>query len=59
MRQTASPLRRGTAPMPGGALFQLLCMLLLWICCWATVVRGMTDEAIADLRYDMLLPRLK
>jgi len=39
--------------MPGGASFLPLWSLLLWICCWATVARGMTDEAIAGLRYGL------
>jgi hypothetical protein len=52
MRQTGRPLRRN-ASMPGGASFHLICTLLLCIACWATGVHGMTDEAIAHLRYDL------
>ncbi|KAI4673053.1 uncharacterized protein J4E78_001558 [Alternaria triticimaculans] len=38
--------------MPGGAPFQLLCILLLCIGCWTTPAYGMTDEAIAELRQE-------
>ncbi|KAI4676390.1 uncharacterized protein J4E88_007306 [Alternaria novae-zelandiae] len=38
--------------MPGGAPFQLLCILLLCIGCWTTPGCGMTDEAIAELRQE-------
>ncbi|KAI4704563.1 hypothetical protein J4E81_001631 [Alternaria sp. BMP 2799] len=38
--------------MPGGAPFQLLCILLLCIGCWMTPAHGMTDEAIAELRQE-------
>ncbi|KAF1936030.1 hypothetical protein EJ02DRAFT_459857 [Clathrospora elynae] len=52
MRPTGRPLRRH-ALVPGGALFQPLCVvLLLWTCCWPTLASGMTDEAIADLRQE-------
>jgi hypothetical protein len=55
MRQTGRPRRRN-APMPGGASFHLICTLLLCIACWATGTHGMTDEAIAHLRYDLSQP---
>ncbi|KAG9194368.1 hypothetical protein G6011_04403 [Alternaria panax] len=38
--------------MPGGAPFQRLCTFLLLTCCWTTPARGMTDEAIAELRQE-------
>ncbi|KAH8723826.1 glycosyl hydrolase family 47-domain-containing protein [Phaeosphaeriaceae sp. PMI808] len=53
MRQTG-PLLQRNASIPGG----LPCTrtwtwtLLLCICCWVTVVRGMTDEVIAGLRQE-------
>ncbi|KAI4615775.1 hypothetical protein J4E80_006192 [Alternaria sp. BMP 0032] len=38
--------------MPGGAPFQLLCIVLLIVGCWTTPGCGMTDEAIAELRQE-------
>ncbi|KAI4921169.1 uncharacterized protein J4E92_008156 [Alternaria infectoria] len=38
--------------MPGGAPFQLLCILLLCLGCWTIPGCGMTDEAIAELRQE-------
>ncbi|KAF1846169.1 glycoside hydrolase family 47 protein [Cucurbitaria berberidis CBS 394.84] len=51
MRLTARPLRRN-APIPRGASCQLSCLFGLWICCWAMLACGMTDEAISLLRQE-------
>lgn len=50
MQSSGRPTRR-RASEPGGAFSRLIWALLTCLCCWATLALGMTDDAVASLRY--------